>query len=276
MNRVIVLGIVLLLLVASFSGAHDMFLKPESYFVEPGSETTIALLNGTYEKSENAIARDRMRKANVVGPGPEVKVPPLSSWSDRDNTTWLELRTEVPGTYLVGVSTVARAIELAAADFNEYLEHDGVLDMLAAREREGRLGDDANELYSKHVKTIFQVGDERTANFGYRLGYPIEIVPLVHPYELGVGDRFEFVVERDGEPVADQLVYASHAGHHGHDEEGGHSEAVRTRTNGSGVAGFELTRAGKWYVRLIHMVEVDEGEITHESNWATLTFEIGE
>ncbi len=264
------------LLLASASGAHDMFLKLESHFFEPGSDVTIALINGTYDRSENAIARDRMIDVRVVGPESEVASPPVSDWWDDETTTWLAVEAGAPGTYAMGVSTRARTIDLAAADFNEYLEHDGVLDMLAARERDGKLAQDASELYSKHVKTIYQVGDATTGAWAERFGYPIEIVPLRNPYELGAGDRFEFVVLRDGEPAPGQLVYASHAGHHRHDEGGGHAEAVSTRTADDGVAGFELTTAGRWYVRLIHMVERTEEKTTHESNWATLTFEIAE
>ena len=276
MKRIVGLGVAALSLAASAGLAHTMYLKLGSYFVAPGREIVLELVNGTYDRSENAIARDRMLNASLVGPGAEVVVPPVGDWWDEEDTTWLKLTPETPGTYLFGVSTRARELELAAADFNDYLEHDGVADMLEARERQGKLDEDANELYSKHVKTIFQVGDARTDAYRHRLGYPIEIVPLVNPYDLGGGDRFGFVVERAGEPVPDQLFYASHAGYHEHAEEGGHVEAVRGRTDNEGIGAFELTTPGKWYVRLIHMVEVEGGELTHESNWATLTFEIAE
>ena len=107
--------------------------------------------------------------------------------------------------------------------------------------------------------------------------YPIEIIPLANPYALEQGERFEFQVLRDGSPAAGIQVYASYEGFHGaHAEGGGHAEAVRMRTDSDGVAGFELSASGKWYVRLIHMVEIDREGLTHESNWATLTFEVAE
>lgn len=261
-------------LVASLCAAHDLFLKLDSYLLTEGVEVELALINGTFEKSENAIARDRMLDVTIAGPGDELESPPLESWWERDDTTWLALTPAAPGTYLAGVSTRARTIELPADDFNGYLEHDGVLDALEARKRDGKLGEDARELYSKHVKAIYQVGEPRTGAWARRLGYPIEIVPLRNPYELLVGDTLEVLVLRDGEPVAEQLVYASHVGFHAHAESGDHAEAVRTRTGDDGVASIELSTAGIWYVRLIHMVESTDGEHTHESNWATLTFEI--
>ena len=77
-----------------------------------------------------------------------------------------------------------------------------------------------------------------------------------------------------GKPVPDQLVYASHAGFHEHDDDGQHIEAVQTRTDASGLAQIKLTQKGLWYVRLIHMVVSEEQGIDYESNWATITFEI--
>ena len=108
----------------------------------------------------------------------------------------------------------------------------------------------------------------------FKLGYPIEIVPLANPAGLEVGDTLNCLVLADGRPVADQLVYASHEGFHGHDDSGAHREAVDSRTDEDGVVKVKLSKAGRWYLRLIRMLPVDEEGADYESNWATLTFEI--
>ena len=239
------MALVVAVLLASTLSGHDMFLKFTTYFIAPGSQVTMALINGTYDKSENAIGRDRMRDVRIVGPDDRVVYPEKTDWWEEDDTTWLRFEAGPPGTHVVGVSTAPRFIDLTAAEFNEYLEHDGVLDVLAARRRTGIADRAAREEYSKHVKAIIQVGERPSAAWKTRLGYPIEIVPLVNPYDLGVGDNCEVLVLRDGEPVANQLVYASYEGYHRHDDAGGHVEAVSTRTDESGVARFELSRAGE-------------------------------
>lgn len=272
-KKILLTGFALLFIVGTLQ-AHTLFLKLSTYFLEPHTEVTIALVNGTFDKSENVITRDRMRDVSIVKPGIEVVHPDTAQWRDEGTTTLLDFKTGDPGTYVIGVSTTANMIELSANDFNAYLEHDGVLDVLAARKRDGELDHDARERYSKHVKAIIQVGERRTHAFPHRLGYPAEIVPLKNPYDLGVGDAFEVLVLVDGQPVADQLVYASHEGYHGHDAEGGHLIAVETRTDEDGVARFTLEAAGRWYVKVINMVKVSEGDIDYESKWATLTFEI--
>lgn len=254
--------------------AHDMFLKLTTYFLAPHTETSIALYNGTFDKSENVITRDRMADVRIVGPGDEAAHPDTAQWREQDNTTFLDFTTGAPGTYVVGVSTRSRFIDLSAEDFNAYLTHDGVLDVLEARTRDGKLGAAARERYAKHVKAVFQVGEARTEAYRQRLGYPAELVPLTNPYALGVGDAFEVLFLKDGRPVANQLVYASYEGHHGHDAQDRHVEAVQTRTDEAGVARFDLVHAGRWYVRLIHMVEANEEDVDYDSNWTTLTFEI--
>lgn len=132
----------------------------------------------------------------------------------------------------------------------------------------------ASERYSKHVKMILQVGDVATETYSTLLGYPIEIVPQANPAELKPGDTLRVLVMADGSPAADQLVYASYAGFHTHDDSGGHQEAVHTRTDDNGVAEIEIVRPGRWYVRLIRMLPVTQEGVDYESNWTTLTFEV--
>lgn len=284
----------LFLAAAGTLSAHDMFLKLPSFFLEPDAKARVALMNGTFEASENVITRDRVVDVSVVHGDGRVVHPLASAWRDSavhhpnpdsTDTAILFFDTGDPGTYVIGVSTKARVFTLSAEDFDAYLEHDGVLDVLEMRKERGASADSVTqrgtpadsvaERYSKHVKALVQVGEVRSGTSGHELGYPVEFVPLRNPYELGVGESLEVRLLRAGEPVADQLVYASYEGHHGHDESGGHREAVSTRTDDEGVASIPLSHAGKWYVRAIHMVETtDEPEVDYESNWATLTFEL--
>jgi hypothetical protein len=50
---------------------------------------------------------------------------------------------------------------------------------------------------------------------------------------------------------------------------------ISGRTDATGVGRFEITAEGRWYVRLIRMVGSKAEGVDYESNWATLTFEIG-
>ncbi len=282
-RRTLAVFAVLALAVVATARAHDMFLKLESFFVEPHSTVTVQLINGTFEESENAISRDRMADVSVVGPG-GTEHPPASAWRDTAayhaspdsiDTSLLTFRTGAPGTYVVGVSTRPTVFTLSAEDFNEYLVHDGVVDMLERRKASGRMDEEATERYSKHVKALIQAGGATTGTYAHPLGYAAEFVPLQNPYELSVGDDLQVRFLAGGVPLANQILYASYEGQHGHDEAGEHVIAVTTRTDGDGVATIPLGHGGKWFVRTIHMVETPaDPDVDYESNWATLTFEI--
>lgn len=256
--------------------AHDLFLELASHRLVPATPTSVALVNGTFGRSENVITRDRMLDVSIVGPGNDVSHPPTGDWRDEGMTTWLDFETGGAGTYVLGVSTAPRMIELSAESFHDYLRHDGVLDVLEQRTRDGLLEQPARERYSKHVKAVVQVGDRTSGSFDEVLGYPVEIVPLRDPNSLRTGSELPVQVLLSGEPLASQLVYASFAGHHAHDDTGGHIEAFSGRTDSEGRVLIPVDQPGRWYIRLIHMVEAPEPDVDYESRWATLTFEVGE
>lgn len=275
--------------------SHDLYLKMETYFLEPNQEAILSLYNGTFENSENIITRDRIIDASIVAQGKRVAIKP-SQWKDKDSTiTQLPFNTGGAGTYVVGVSTKARNIALTANKFNDYLKHDGVLDMLEQRTQNNLLEQDAVESYQKHVKAIYQVGTIKTNDWQTVLGYPIEFVPQANPYEKYRGDTLEVALLLDGKPLANQLVYAnyiksasnhSHGNHthkhdgnshtHGHaDEDHTHTSGQQLRTNSQGIVTVKLQEEGIYYLRTINMVNVtDSNELTHQSKWATLTFEV--
>lgn len=250
------------------ASAHDLFLKFDNYFLKPNSKTTARLLNGTFRLSENPVARDRMVDVSLIKPSGERAQLPLTNWRDEGKTALLDLQTSEAGTYVAGLYTKPRDLAQKAAQFNNYLTHDGVPHILAARKRDGELNKDVRERFSKHVKAIFQVGDVRTDTFKTALGYPVEIIPQQNPYSLKVGQSLDVLCVKDGQPLAGQFVLA------GRELNGKELAAPSVRTDQSGLARIVLNGAGKWYVKFIHMTAVNDSQVNYESKWATLTFEV--
>jgi hypothetical protein len=158
------LTLVLATVTAAALFAHDLFLKLETYFVPPETTVRVAVLNGSFASSEGSVTPDRLMDLSVVGPI-ERRTLPRDTWKPVGDTTWLTLRTGAAGTYVIGASLAPREISLSAEDFNSYLEHDGIPDILEARKRQGELTRPARERYQKHVKAILQVGETRTDAF---------------------------------------------------------------------------------------------------------------
>lgn len=261
-----------LAIVATSAGAHEMFLKPTAFQLQPNAKTVVALFNGTIDKSENPISRDRMKAVSIVAGG-AVSAPDAGRWRDDETTSYLDLTVGAPGSYVVGVSTAPRIIELSADNFDEYLAHDGIEDTLKARQAAKAPRTPVRERYSKHVKTILQVGSVPSDDYARPLGFPAEILLAANPASVKVGDTLAFRALIKGQPMAGQLVYANYEGAPTGGAQDGHPGAQRLRTDASGAASFQVTQPGRWYVTLINMQEAT-GEATYESNWATLTFEI--
>ena len=199
------LGAGLVAVTAALAGAHDMFLKPAQFFLAENSTLDMVLLNGTFSKSENSIAPERLLDISVLGPDGRFRVD-HSTWKATGDTSALSVKVGAAATYVIGVSTKPNIIALKADEFNTYLKDDGIPDVLAARKRDGELGTDSKERYHKHVKAMVQVGEARSEHYATALGYPAEIVPLNNPYSLKTGGTLRFKTLVDGKPAASQYV----------------------------------------------------------------------
>ena len=276
-------------LVASAS-AHTLFVKPDSFTVEPDEEMSINIINGTFLKSENRIKKSMASSAEIIGPGNEEFDFADDDWVSVDKMSVLRAEFDEPGNYIIAVTNRQQKISLDAETFNRYLYHEGLYDQKAEREELGEVDIEVVEKYQKYAKALVQVGSTQSENFATELGHEVEIVPITNPYTLAVGDVFRAKVLRDGAPIENIRVYATHEGYLPQLEDGKYDEAVKVRSDSDGIVEFEITEAGKWYVRFIDLhresdseywysgllasVGADEKRIVYESKWATLTFEI--
>jgi len=247
--------------------AHDLFLKTDSFFLQPNSKFTIKVMNGTFQESEGAVSFARLNDVSVVSAGKRVH-PQEADFTKNETTAFMNLTTGEAGTYVVGLSTKHREITLKAADFNGYLKEDGLPDTLEERRKTGELEKDAKERYSKHVKAILQVGKKQTDDYKTVLGYPVELVPQQNPYKLKKGDAIEILCLKDGKPFAGQVVLA------GREQKGKIIVSTDLRSDAKGIIKLRLDGAGQWYVKFINMTKLDDPNLNYESKWTTLTFEL--
>lgn len=267
MIRKVLTTFVTLVVIMVTAKAHDLFLKLNSYLLQPNSKAIVRVLNGTFQNSDGAVARERLANLSLYGPGLTASSAESIVWRAEEKTSVMEIQTSDAGTYLVGISTKPREIALKAADFNSYLEEDGLPDILAARKKNNELGKDARERYSKHVRAVFQVGNMLSDDYKRPLSYPVELIPQENPYSLKVGQTIPVLCLLNGRPLVDQFVIA------GWESKDGKLNSINARTDAKGIARFKLVGAGKWFVKMIHMEPAFEPGLNYESKWATLTFE---
>ena len=269
MKRHFLLVVVCLLAVATAAQAHDLFFRMTNFFVPVNASIRMNVLNGTFSSSENSVTRDRLRDLSVVSPSGRASAD-TSLWSPTGDTSAFFLRTTASGTYVVGASLLPREITLKASEFNEYLETDGIPDVLQARRQAGELGKDATERYSKHIKAIVQVGNDRSDGYSTVFGYPAELVPLDNPYMLRARSTMRVRAMVDGKPVPNQLIVWG-----GRFRNEGRFPQRTARTDAEGIARVRLENSGQYFVKFISMAPYSGPEkLDYESKWATLTFEI--
>ena len=256
-----------LCLIAAPLFAHDMFLRLEQFFVAPNTSVNVRLFNGTFTLSENSITPDRLNDIAVVSPAGRAKLD-VAQWNATGDTSVFPVRTGAPGTYVIGVSTKPRVLEMSGTEFNAYLRSDGIPDELASRRAQKRLDERARERYEKHVKALVQVGPATTNGFNTVLGYPAELVPLENPYSLKVGATLQVRVLVDGRPVANQFVQYG-----GLSSSSGRVAQRNIRSDAAGIARIPLDRTGTYYVKFISMTRLaNDAEANHASKWGSLTF----
>jgi uncharacterized GH25 family protein len=267
--RITVVALVLAVVCAATLSAHDMFIKLDSYFMAPGDTLRVPILNGTFTQSANSIAFDRVSQVLLLAPEGFTSPKPLD-WSVAysDSTTQFGVVLHTPGTYALGVSTKPRELAQTADAFNKYLKEEGITDVLALRKKNGQMNWPARERYSKNVKAVFQVGEDRTPQVNMPFGSSAEVVPLDNPYAGSRTGVIRMLCLVGSKPVAGMtvLVGSQLANERPHE--------ISMVTDANGVIAVRITRKGRWYVKFVHMVHLTGGEIDYESRWASLTFQV--
>jgi uncharacterized GH25 family protein len=264
----ICLGFLLLSIIvlgATTLAAHDFWLLPQLFRINPGDSVTISANTGMdFPNSLSAVTPDRVNQFILVGKSIKKNITDLKV---QGNSLVTECTFKESGTYVVGVDLKPKEIKLTAEEFNEYLLHDGLPNIYELRKKEGILNKSAVEHYSKYPKTVIQVGKKLDETPTKPLGLPIEIVPKVNPYGLKIGDDLEVSVLFQGKPLSGTEIAWSYPGK-------GEEFAGSKKTDKNGNAVIPLDKVGPYLIRLTHMEWVKKPTHEWESYWTSLTFEV--
>ncbi len=271
-----------LVLTALAAAAHDTWLVPERFRVEPYQLVKVALnTSEDFPTSDAAPTPDRVARFAVVTRATSRKHPEISLTSTVENTTEPTTNYRVEGKSLVaevlpgeGLTVVLavthpRLIVLKPEIFNEYLTEERLEDIVAARAARGQSQTDGRERYSKVAKLALCAAETGGMAHQEPLELPLEILPEDNPCALRSGGRLRVRVLFKGQPLADKWVGAGYAGVHGH------KYPVWVKTDAEGRATIPLDRSGAWFVRVLHMVPATEFEDADwQSCFSTFTFEV--
>lgn len=259
------------LLWSIFSGislfAHDLYLMPEHFLVQPGTKVQVAFHNGDgFPESQVAPRVERMIDPRILSPKGAGTMKDLHP----DGKVLLGNVT-IPdsGNVIVAVNSKPNGIELAPTKFEEYLKHEGLQHVIRWRDEHSESTQPGRERYSKYVKSILLSG---TPSEFYKqvVGYPIEIMPEKNPYATKPGDSLPVQVIFRGKPAADLQMEMAWL------PPGGKAEVkVAGRTDSEGRLAIPIGSKGIWKLHTVLMERCAEPAVADwESFWSSLTFEI--
>ena len=247
--------------------AHDYWLQPQRFFLSDGEMTAVQLLVGDHfiSESERPLQVKKTVAFQVVS---KQQVVDLLSLGKDGETPVCSIAPRGAGNHLIVMERDWSHIELDAAKFNKYLEHEGLTAILKMRRDAAEDGAVGRERYRRYLKSLVQVEGEFDATYSRKIGHRLEILPRVNPCAANIGDRMTVSILFEGKPLRGVQVAA-------YSRNGGDTKTQQQRTDDKGQVEFMLDRSGLWLIRLVHMRRCENVRgFDWESFWAAYSFQL--
>lgn len=255
----------LLALAAWQAAAHDFWVEPSAFIVQPGDSVRIRLLVGEKLKGEGVSrpAPGDYRQFSLHAGGEVRSIPGRAG---ADPAGLMRVPSGPAGTPIIVFHSRAIPIEIDPATFTRYLKEEGLDTIVEQRAARGHADKPGREIYTRDAKSLLAVGEQQEPG-DRAVGLPLELVAERNPYRMRPGDELTVRLLHQGRPLQGALVVAQGRAKPG--------ETVSMRSDAQGRATLKLADAGVWLVKAVHMVPAaDAAEADWESQWASLTFEL--
>lgn len=246
--------------------AHDFWLQPARFEVEPGAPLNAVFLVGHGAARDRWNNNDRIVSLNeYFGAGKIDRRGSLRTGGAAD----FAVRFESVGLHVLGMQSTYAASELPALRFNDYVKEEGLVLIAAARKRAGTLNAAGRERYSRRAKSMIQVGargagDQRLAT--RPIGLKLEIVLQRNPYALSASRTLPIHVLYNGRRLANATVKLTNLA----DDAKPVSVAVTDR---SGRAEFRIPGKGNWLLNTVWGEPIaGVPDVDFDTTFSSLTF----
>jgi uncharacterized GH25 family protein len=260
------------LLLAMVLSGHEFWLQPGKYFYNIREIADISFRVGENFTGENWSGnRDKIKMLTHILPnGTSVDLSGRISLTKGDS---LKLPLQQEGTHMILFNSTNSFIDLEPEKFKAYLEEDGLMDAIIYRSKNGESLKNGKEYYQRSVKTIIQVGNERTDACTKPTALPLDIIPIENPY-TPPGLRptqdlpsVRFRILFKGKPLANHLVKTWFR------NESGQTTMETYKTNSRGLISAKR-HSGKFMVSTVYMERNNADTIADwQSYWASVNFE---
>ncbi|WP_448097079.1 DUF4198 domain-containing protein [Luteibacter yeojuensis] len=260
----------MLMLATGTVRAHDFWVQPQAFLVQPVQATSLTLQvgHGPY-RQRSPIALQRIARFQAFGPSDQ-HVDLRGTLHLGDGIGDGDITLPHAGTYLLALETDNRAqSHLPSLRFNDYLTVEGLTPALERRRREGRMDVDETEIYSRHAKAIMQAGPFNAAaqaSVTTPLGFTLEIVPDINPYALPRSRTLPVRVFYRGHALPGATVKFTNLDHD--------DAPVEIHvTDAAGRASFAMPASGRWLLNTIWIRALPtNAEADYETDFSSLSF----
>lgn len=196
-----------LVLAAGPAFAHDFWLQPQRFQVEPAAPLAVTFQVGHgVNRQRWGNGADRIVMLSDMFNGRRVD----QKAQLRDSVAAdLVSRFDSPGLHVLAMQTVYSFSELPAIRFNAFAKEEGLLRAIAERTRTQATDKPGRERYSRRAKALIEVGAPTAANSALAtrpVGLKLEIVPDRNPYALGATRTLPVHVLYRGRRLANATV----------------------------------------------------------------------
>lgn len=255
----------LIIVLASCVLAHDTWLIPDRFVAERDSVVTLDLTSGmAFPALDTSIKPDRIDHALCRLADHRFE---LTDYSPAPKSLLFKARLSEPGVATIWVELKPRSLVLTTRLVKKYLDEIGAPNAIRQQWANAKRPRWWREIYTKHAKTFVRVGSAQSdRSWAEPVGMQLEIVPEKDPTTLRVGDELAVRVLKDGAPLPSFSVGIVSAGD---------AKGKIQRTDADGRATFRLDRGGRWLVRVTELRKSSQAGIDWESDFTTLTFQVG-
>ncbi len=250
-----------LALLPGWAWAHSLWINATRYFVEPGRLRTVVYIGWGHAFPADDIPRPGLIKdAWLVRPGGGREKLRLREGGFRATA----LRLDREGTYIV-------AAELNPGFYTMALDERGRLHHILGPKTLAKGRVILSHYFEQYAKAVITVG-KGSDDFSRPVGQRFEIVPLVNPAGLKVGDYFPVKVLFEGKPASFCRVFATYVGFSTKE-----AYAYAVTAGLDGVARIRILHPGQWIVKAVLKrppAPERRGKCDMESYTATLTFAV--
>lgn len=245
--------------------AHEFWLEPDRFYFEAGSRASIGFRTGTdFIGEPRKLGNERIVRLETHT---SQAVNNLRQNLAADSTGLFQVALVDEGTHIIAMETSPAFIELDGAKFTEYLQEDGLDEILYQRGKDKISGDSASEMYSRHTKLILQAGTKTDDTFKKNCGLPLEIIPVTNPATLKKGDPIAFKILFQGKPLFGAKVKVWNRYNH-------RTSVQNIFSQQNGMIETHVSNPGVWMVSVVKMIPSPDPEAQYRSYWSTVVFGI--